>query len=138
MQASQLVVVNYSVRPRCLPLNSVHCLRPITCLCSSTQQDSDTIFEALNSSLQDGSEGVSFIEALASTLKAVLAAIKEYQPVITEAFGAPRVIDLIKDVSLALDDKVHVPLPVMLRHSAICYCCSHEIVLHNTLCVHIP
>lgn len=36
----------------------------------------------------------------------MLASIKQYQPVISEAFGAPRVVDLVKDVSLALDDKV--------------------------------
>lgn len=74
--------------------------------CSSTQQDADKTFQALQTKLEEGSEGISFIEALAATLKAVLATIKQYQPVITEAFGAPRVVDMVKDVSLALDDKV--------------------------------
>lgn len=74
--------------------------------CSATQQHADNVFEALHAKAKEAPIDVSFIEALAATLKGVLATIKQYQPVISEAFGPPRVLELVKDVCLALDDKV--------------------------------
>lgn len=46
---------------------------------------------------------------MAKTLKVIHTAVKENEAVIIEAFGSVHVLDLVKDVSLALDEKVHFP-----------------------------
>lgn len=70
-------------------------------ICSSTQQEADQAF----ADLQSGKD-TSYIGAMAKTLKSIHTAVKENQVVITEAFGSAHVLDLVKDVSLALDEKV--------------------------------
>jgi hypothetical protein len=75
-------------------------------LYSSTQLDADEAFAALQKRLEANPQDMVFVDAMAATLKSVHTAVKENQPVITEAFGATRMLDLVKDVSLALDEKV--------------------------------
>ena len=72
-----------------------------TLQCSSTQQEADEVF----ADLEAGKEA-SYIGTMAKTLKSIHTAVKENQVVITEAFGPAHVLDLVKDVSLALDEKV--------------------------------
>jgi hypothetical protein len=69
--------------------------------CSSTQQQADEAF----ADLESGKEK-SYIGTMAKTLKFIHTAVKENQAVIIEAFGPIHVLDLVKDVSLALDEKV--------------------------------
>lgn len=76
-------------------------LPPSALPCSSTQQEADEAFADLES-VKDAS----YIGTMAKTLKSIHTAVKENQVVITEAFGPTHVLDLVKDVSLALDEKV--------------------------------